>query len=342
MTERRTVENVFWYYKSNDNPWSNTLTSDSTSSEWSKYRDIEIELIEEAFQRGDSHVTLDRYRLDFSSLIQVRLDDETKRRPIKRETGSSQQMCVREHRFTSSIPVESTDTASSYGSHDAWCPFLKYWQETAAGIRACLRLAVGVEACAQGIVKEAALRDDYSNTEAAYMAEKLRSCWQRTNSKIEVLECCIKFYTRETFLYKTLNTAVRQCDRSKLDTLGPLAYLLHEYSRMNTGFTGTVYRGLTLTTTELESYRQPREQWLTWLSYTSTSKNREVAEMFGINTLLIIQISDFQLGLVRGCDISHLSKYSDEEEVLLPAGVNFRVISFEQNAQQKYVIHIEV
>lgn len=341
MTVIDPVENVFWYYKSNDNLSSSSLTSDSTSPEWSKYRDVEMELIEEAFQRGDPYVTLDRYRLDFKLRIQVDLHDETTCHPIKRETGSPQQMYVREHRLTSKISVESNKIIASYGSHDDWCPFLRCWQETSAGIQACLRLPFCVEACAQGIVKEAAFHDN-SNTEAAYMAEKLRSCWSRNTSKKEVLDCCMNLYTRETFLYIALNTAVRACDCSKLETFGPLAYLLYEYSRMNAGFTGKVYRGLTLNTTELESYKQGRGQWLTWPAYTSTSKNCKVAELFGTNTLLIIEISHIQLGLVRGYDIAHLSKFPDEEEVLIPAGTNFCVKSVEQNEQQKYVIYIEV
>lgn len=340
--ERTASERIFWYYNSSAIPWPNTPTSNSTLFEWSKYRDIEMELIEEAFQRGDVHVMLDRYRIDFEPLIQVRLDDETKRRQIKRETTSNQQSCVRKDRFTSSIAITTVDTVPSYGAPDAWCPFLRNWQKTKTGLQACLKLSFCIEACAQGIVKEAALHHGYHITEAAYMAEKLRSCWLRTNSKVEVLKCCVGFYTSNSFLYEALNTALRKCDNSKIETFGPLAYLLHEYSRMDKGFSGIVYRGLNLTTTDLQMYERARRQWQTWSAFTSTSKRRDVAELFQTNTLLVIDISNFQLGVVRGSDITHLSKYPDEEEVLIPAGTNFRVTNIEQDAQQRYIIHIEI
>ncbi|CAF1513012.1 unnamed protein product, partial [Rotaria sordida] len=82
-------------------------------------------------------------------------------RPIKRELGSTQQKCVREHRFTSTIAVASTTGVASYGAPDAWCPFLRAWQETSTGTRASLIPSVCIEACAQGIVREAALDDSH-------------------------------------------------------------------------------------------------------------------------------------------------------------------------------------
>ena len=74
------------------------------------------------------------------------------------------------------------------------------------------------------------------------MAEQLRAC--KTKPRREVSKVCIHLYTRESFLYHVLNTTLRDADYSKLDTLGPLCFLMRDYSRTCTEFIGTVYRGV--------------------------------------------------------------------------------------------------
>ena len=134
-----TNETVFWYYKSNVNPWPNLSTTNFHLLEWTKYRDLEIDLIEEAYQKNQPYVLLDRYRIDFEHLIQIKLNDETKQRPIKREIGSNHIKCLRENRFCSTLPVTSPpSSASSYGNFDLWCPFLTAWFKTPSGKRAFL------------------------------------------------------------------------------------------------------------------------------------------------------------------------------------------------------------
>ena len=56
---------------------------DLGSSEWKIYRDIETDVIEEAFEQSESSVLLDRYRINH--------DHETKRRRGWRKTVSRQQ-----------------------------------------------------------------------------------------------------------------------------------------------------------------------------------------------------------------------------------------------------------
>ncbi|CAF1558818.1 unnamed protein product, partial [Adineta steineri] len=152
---------------------------------------------------------------------------------------------------------------------------------------------------------------------------------------------CIQLYTRESFLYHVLNTALRNNDHSKLNTLGPLCFLMRDYSRSCTEFIGTVYRGVQLPFATIESYKQAIGSWHTWSSYTSTSKDREMAEFRG-NTLFIIEITNIKLSVPRAYDVASISHFPSEEEVLLPAGVSFQVISVEQDLQQKYIIYIKL
>ena len=60
------------------------------------------------------------------------------------------------------------------------------------------------------------------------------------------------------------------------------------------------------------------------------------------NTIFIIEIISGQLGAPRSYDIKDISQFPSEEEVLLPAGISFQIISVDQDEQQKYIIKIKV
>lgn len=242
---------AIWYYRSEINPWLNTSENQSNSENWTRYRDIEIDFIEEAYQENRPYVILDRYKIDFKHIIQINLNDETKQRPVKRETDFSRTGCLRENRFSSALFTISS--SSCYGNYDSWCPFLTAWLESSSGKQAFIEFSKCIEDCAQGIVKEAALHDSHSSTEAIYMAEKIRQ--HATKSRIEADKLCIHFYTKDSFLYYVLNKALRENDLSKLDTLGPLCYLIHIYSRISKDYIGKVYRGVQFTEVEIESYK---------------------------------------------------------------------------------------
>ena len=321
---------VFWYFKGGD-PWSI-----ESNDEWIKYRDIEMQIIEEAYQQGKSEVLLDRYRIDFKELLQFNRADSSKQRPVRRQLGSEQQECLRETRFFSPAPLASTP---SYGKLRAWCPFLTKWLESPAGKKALIDFSSAIDACINGILVEAKKHESNSETEANWMAEQLRAC--KTKSRREVSKTCIHLYTRESFLYHVLNTALRENDYSKVDTLGPVCFLIRDHSRTCKPFTGKVYRGMNLPYAAIESYKEAVGLWRTWPSYTSTSKNREMAVLLG-NILLIVDIEDLKPSAPRAYNVGEFSQFPSEEEVLLPAGILFRTISVEQNSQQKYIMKIKI
>ncbi|CAF1026547.1 unnamed protein product [Adineta steineri] len=321
---------AFWYFK-NGHVWSQEDTC-----EWIKYRDIEMQIIEEAYQQGKSEVLLDKYIINLKQFIQFNRLNLSKQRPVKRQLGCKQQQCLREERFFSPSLLSS---ASSYGNALAWCPFLIEWLKLPDGKRTILDFSSCIDICINGIIEEARKHQSNSETEAKWIAEQLKAC--KGQPRREVSKVCIQLYTRESFLYHVLNTALRNNDYSKLNTLGPLCFLMRDYSRSCTEFIGTVYRGVQLPFATIESYKQAIGSWHTWSSYTSTSKDREMAEFRG-NTLFIIEITNIKLSAPRAYDVASISHFPSEEEVLLPAGISFQVISVEQDLQQKYIIHIKL
>ena len=324
------IDIAFWYFRGRD-PWS-----EESNNEWIKYRDIEMQIIEEAYQQGKSEVFLDQYRIDLKELIQFNRTDSSKQRSVRRQLGSHQDECLREQRFYTTSLLTSKST---YGNALAWCPFLAKWLESSAGRKSILDFSSSIDACIDGILEEAKKDDSDSETEANWMAEQLRAC--KIKPRREVSKTCIHLYTRESFLYHVLNTALRDGDHSKVDTLGPLCFLIRDHSRTCKDFTGTVYRGMQLSPTEIQMYRKAIGSWHTWPSYSSTSKNRNMADFRG-NTLFIIQIVQMNFTLPRAFDISKFSQFPCEEEVLLPAGTSFQVISVQSDPREKYIIHVKI
>jgi hypothetical protein len=88
----------------------------------------------------------------------------------------------------------------------------------------------------------------------------------------------------------------------------------------------------------IEEYKQAINRFIVWPAFTSTSKDRGVAENFG-NTLFIIRLLERQPQSVS--DISSLSIYPNEQEVLLVDGYLFHVEWIEFNSKSgKYQIDL--
>src|SRR5205809_333813 len=91
-----------------------------------------------------------------------------------------------------------------------------------------------------------------------------------------------------------------------------------------------VYRGEKLSLDQIEIYRQAvgKGYYYKWSSFVSTSKLREVAEMFGSNVLYTIQIQRISYN-DQYVDISSIAYNKDEEEILLRPGVRFKIDSYD-------------
>lgn len=169
--------------------------------------------------------------------------------------------------------------------------------------------------------------------DAQRMSEMMKNC---KNEK-EILNCAIHLYTRDSFLFKLVNSTLRNDDFSKVETLGPLCYLIREHlfhaDKSNERI--TLYRGTILTEEMIEEYRQAIGKWIQWSAFTSTTKNRLVAEIYQGNTLFIITV-------VSGYftrNITALSQFEDEEEILLTANLHFKIDEVISDPDsKKYVI----
>ena len=74
------TEHARWYYDASCRSHAGEPTHPSTPPQWTAYRDIEMYLIEEAFQAGSESVRLDPYHIDLKNFLQLRLDDDSKDR----------------------------------------------------------------------------------------------------------------------------------------------------------------------------------------------------------------------------------------------------------------------
>lgn len=109
------------------------------------------------------------------------------------------------------------------------------------------------------------------------MANQLKSA---RNDK-EILEYAARLYTAESFLYKLINSTLRNKDMSKLHNLGPFCYLLSHYLEQNEDrLNKIVYRSANLTDDMIKEYKQAVGKHIVWHSFISTSEDIRVVEQF--------------------------------------------------------------
>ncbi|CAF4133807.1 unnamed protein product [Rotaria sp. Silwood2] len=365
------LPNFQWYWNSSANPWS----SDTHSRDWSKYSDVENEIIEEGFTAKNEEVEVDgNYIISLKLLIQYNKLDTNKQRPIKRVIMDPNRRFehLREERF--SLPIASTATMliSTTGDDDNAITLKvtrdgpnfpdTYRHHIRNYDYSCSKnVADIVEEAALGILKEG--NDIGKTCEAQWLAKELRNVKHfGDNIKLEsgsrypdyekipdeIGRKCVFLYTKECFWYKLINSTLRSImytvTPERLKTLGPFSFLLTNYLKEKTTTDiKTVYRGLILTNEQLQEYIDNR--LLCFTAFTSTSVNRKKAAQFG-NTLLIINLDvvcHYTSGVIlaRGANISSLSDFPDEEEFLIWPGTAFSFGHYEyDDAHHKHLIYI--
>jgi hypothetical protein len=96
---------------------------------------------------------------------------------------------------------------------------------------------------------------------------------------------------------------------------------------------------LLLNPDQIKLYQQVRGIFQQWDSFISTTKNRNMANIYG-NTLFIITING---NYVSGLDISSFSNFPQEEEVLIRPGRTFSIDEIEFDAiDSKYHVYISM
>jgi hypothetical protein len=179
----------------------------------------------------------------------------------------------------------------------------------------------------------------------------------------QLQDSCAKLYTKQCFLFRVVNTALRDDDRSKLDTLGPFCYLVYNYvgRHINDDLSirhrllqivhptesksVIVYRGDHIPREKIEEYREAagrKDKYFKWLPFVSTSTERDVAETFGLNVLYIIKMQRY----LSNDQFTYLNKNTyieSEEEILLRPGARFRVLKVQfDEISGRRLIEIEI
>ncbi|CAF1210437.1 unnamed protein product [Rotaria sp. Silwood1] len=165
-------------------------------------------------------------------------------------------------------------------------------------------------------------------------------------SRDKLVAYCIRLYTRNVFVNRVVNQALRDDDESKSETLGPFCYLLTHYLYASTTptYRENVFRGCQLEPFMIDRYQQiVGKRSVKWLGFTSTSKSLTIAKQFGCNVIFNIDLSQFtdRFRYNRPVDISHLSEMPEEDEVLLPAGFTFIVKKVETSINDN-IIYIDI
>jgi hypothetical protein len=132
--------------------------------------------------------------------------------------------------------------------------------------------------------------------------------------------------------------------RNKLDTVGPFCLLLcnHLFNDKSIKKFGTVYRGTTLSPTEInlfkdDCFRNPKPE-RSFQPFTTCSRNRSIAEIYGGNTLLMMELEHEFI-----VDLAPFSEYPHEEEVLFLTAVCFTVerVDFDK-VKSKYLFYLSL
>ncbi|CAF1534833.1 unnamed protein product [Adineta ricciae] len=278
--------------------------------------------------------------------------DKNRQRPIRRQNvESTESFAPRAQRFN---PIELPSKTFLEGS--GFSKFIFDWANQYNNSSYMLtkeNVSKILELAADGIEQESQLcEEQYDRKKGIEFAKKLRE--MKNQSLSDIGKYCIYIYTVECFLYLVLNYTLRNEDQSKLKTLGPYCFLLQNSlwncRETNKQTQQRVYRGGRCKIQHIEQYKSAIGQIRCWSAFSSTTKKPEVTNTFTASldpdevcTVFIIDIIDRPFTESFGLDISSLSAIKKEAEVLLPAGINFTIISVEYDkTARKCTIHLTI
>ncbi|CAF4451520.1 unnamed protein product, partial [Rotaria sp. Silwood2] len=157
----------------------------------------------------------------------------------------------------------------------------------------------------------------------------------------------IKWYTKQTFLYKIVNKALRTEDIELLRIfrffIADLSYnLANEYEKLKRQGEKflIVYRGFKMDEKELEILKKNQGCLISTNGFLSTSRSKNVAIQFAkkspihfnvIPVLYEIECNIKELNSIIFADITQLSVYANESEVLFDLGSTFEIISVKED-----------
>ncbi|CAF3599622.1 unnamed protein product [Rotaria socialis] len=155
----------------------------------------------------------------------------------------------------------------------------------------------------------------------------------------------IKWYTRDSFVYRMVNKALRQQDLGTLYAFRRLIIDIHQQlQNLHKQATSTqliqhFYRGQLLSHQELDQFQQNIGNFVSMNSFLSTSIDRQMAAAFVgeqddlCNVLFDLRVNPKLSGTKPFADVTLLSYYRDEEEVLFMLGAIFRICAVTFDSQ---------
>ncbi|CAF3677388.1 unnamed protein product [Rotaria sp. Silwood1] len=364
-----TTTSPIWICQTNTNPFD-----PNEPQEWTDYPADISKQIECAYQSGFPEIHFQTgYRIDFKHKLQINSIDSSQQRPIRRECGVNDQAIVTtksNHDEVSrledrlDLPLESDNVIED--THYQGSRFIMDWLVTVFQSPSNVTFNRIFNLLTEGIQKEGQMHGEPRLRE---IIERLRqvaddpsTCSDSKRMKI-LREVCITLYTENTFLYRKINEVLRSNNLTKMETMGPYCFLVYDYiGRKSTDNVSKlhrlcqtlhlkrrnktiVYRGDTVSSKKLDEYRQAvgnKKKCFKWLCFVSTSTDINVASSFGKNVLYEIDLGRYRW-TDQFADISSLSIFQKEDEILLRPGVRFCIDKVERQsttARELVFIHI--
>ena len=330
-TTRNSSGPIQWLWNSSANPFS------ELQPEWHPYDDIENMIIEEAFLAREHLVEFDDYHIDLEHKVQISNNDSAKQRQVTRMVCGKDDKYLRKNRFLPNPVAPDRPFGDQYGFISPFVKevVVKHLKLTPDQLPSKNKTIIPeiVEKAALGIIEEG--KEIRKRIVAERIAKTLRE--KKEARMEEVWRCCAHLYTKESFLFYKINEAMRligsktheQAWRNKVHTLGPFSLLLWDCP-FNSKMTkpGTIfYRGTQLPDNLIASFMdecsKDSKPLHSFQAFTSCTRNRNVAEMYG-NIVFIMTVR-----LAFTVNLQPHSQYGDEEEELLIPGVCFTIDNVE-------------
>ncbi|CAF1605063.1 unnamed protein product [Didymodactylos carnosus] len=161
----------------------------------------------------------------------------------------------------------------------------------------------------------------------------------------------VRWYTRDTFLYRILNRALRQHNVQLCFLFGFFVrdlyrQLKEEYEKLKAAqLTSTVYRGQVMSLDEIQRLKKRSQYGLAVNSFFSTSDNQSVSLGFlrcspsitdGLaKVMLEIELDTRKNRFRPFAPVSHLSEFSNKNEILFMTGIQLRRVKVSYNEDEQ-------
>jgi tetratricopeptide (TPR) repeat protein len=215
------------------------------------------------------------------------------------------------------------------------------------------------------LIIEILLRMSDKSTSKIEMINECRLCYENDlieQEKIKDFDVnystdeAISWYTRDSFLYRTLNKALRTENIDIIfkfrfflsDLFNQLKLLHNEFMEILDDIILTVYRGGCVSVNELENLKTNIGGFISFNTFLSTSLDKDVALLFAgqgdnrpLRESILFQIKIFtQSNLKPFANIKEKSFMKDEDEILFSLGTIFRIESVECLNQYIWIINL--